>query len=80
MSIQVHKVSSDSGRTAIDRHAVVTAGHLLMSAIWLEHQARRFSTRLNVSVRPRPFAVSVMRLSDSHQSDRGLHAPTGWGG
>jgi hypothetical protein len=80
MSIQVHNVSSESGRTAIDRHAVIAAGHLLMSAIWLEHQARRFSTRLNLSARPRSSAGSVMRLSDSHQSDRGLHAPTGWGG
>ena len=44
MRIQDANVRSDSERTAIDRHAVTAAGQLLMSAIWLEHRVRRFST------------------------------------
>ena len=53
MPIQHHNVSSDSGRTPIDRHAVSAAGQLLMSAIWLEHRVRRFPTHLSVLASPR---------------------------
>ena len=39
-------LTSDSDRAALDRHAVAAAGQLLISAIWLEHRVRYFSTRL----------------------------------
>ena len=48
MRIQDGDMTSDSARTAIDRHAVTAAGQLLMSAIWLEHRVRRFSTGLRM--------------------------------
>jgi hypothetical protein len=35
-----------SARTAVDRRAVTAAGHLLMSAIWLEHRVRHVATRV----------------------------------
>jgi hypothetical protein len=79
MSIQVHNMSSEPGRTAIDRHAVTAAGQMLMSAIWFEHRVRSWSKRLSMSARPRSSAVCVVRLSQSHQSDRGLHAPASCG-
>jgi hypothetical protein len=34
MRIEDGDMTSDSDRTAIDRHAVIAAGQLLMSAIW----------------------------------------------
>jgi hypothetical protein len=46
MRIEHDDMTSDSDRAAFDRHAVNTAGHLLISAIWLEHRLRYFSTRL----------------------------------
>ena len=46
MRIEDGDMTSDSDRTAIDRHAVTAAGQLLISAIWLEHRLRYFSTRL----------------------------------
>lgn len=48
MQIQEHNIRSDSDRTALDRHAVVAAGQLLMSAIYLEHRVRSLTTRLSV--------------------------------
>ena len=75
MPIQHHNVSSDSGRTPIDRHAVSAAGQLLMSAIWLEHSVRRFPTHLSVLASPRSSAAPVASTSDTHPSPRGLLVP-----
>jgi hypothetical protein len=79
MRIQDGDMSSDSDRTAIDRHAVTAAGQLLMSAIWLEHRVRRFSTRLSMLPSQRASVVSVVSSSGSHHSDRGLLQPDGRG-
>jgi hypothetical protein len=46
MRIENGDRTSDSDRAALDRHAVTAAGQLLISAIWLEHRLRYFSTRL----------------------------------
>ena len=70
-------VKCDSSRSAIDRRAVTAAGLLLMSAVWLEHRVRRFSTRLRMSPSQRAFVVPVVRSSVSHQSDRELLFPDG---
>ena len=70
-------VNSDPGRSAIDRRAVTAAAQLLMSAIWLEHRVRRVSTRFTLSSGQRASAVSVVRSSVAHQSDRGLLVPGG---
>jgi hypothetical protein len=78
MPIQHHNVSSDSGRTPIDRHAVSAAGQLLMSAIWLEHRVRRFPTHLSVLASPRSSAAPVASSSDAHPSPRGLVVSVGW--
>lgn len=48
MQIFDDTMSLSPDRAAIDRHAVVAAGHLLMSAIWLEHRVRHLSTHLSV--------------------------------
>ena len=77
MRIQDGDMTSGSDRTAIDRHAVTAAGQLLMSAIWLEHRVRRVSTRFTLSSGQRASAVSVVRSSVAHQSDRGLLVPDG---
>ena len=58
MRIRHGDMSSDSARTVIDRQAVIAAGQLLMSAIWLEHRVRRFSTRLSMLPSQRAFVVS----------------------
>ena len=79
MRIEDGDMSSDSARTAIDRHAVTAAGQLLMSAIWLEHRVRRFSTRLSMLPSQRASVVSVVSSSVAHQSDRGLLVPDGRG-
>jgi hypothetical protein len=78
MAIQQDDMSSDTGRTAIDRHAVTAAGQLLMSAIWLEHRLRRFPAHLSLLGRPPSSLRSVAASSDSHRSDRGLSVPDGW--
>ena len=78
MPIQQDDMSSDPGRTAIDRHAVTAAGQLLMSAIWLEHRLRRFPAQLSVLGRPPSSLRSAAGSSDSHQSDRGLPVPDAW--
>lgn len=46
MRIEDGDKPSDSDRAALDRHAVTAAGQLLISAIWLEHRLRYFSSRL----------------------------------
>src|SRR5579871_6034182 len=68
-------MSSDSTRTAIDRHAVTAAGQLLISAIWLEHRVRRVSTRLGVFPSRRAPVMSFMRTSVADQGDRKVTAP-----
>ena len=40
MHDQGYSTNSDPPRSAIDRYAVTAAGHVLMSAIWLEHRVR----------------------------------------
>ena len=74
MRIQDGDMSSASNRTAIDRHAVTAAGQLLMSAIWLEHRVRRFSTRLTMFSSQRAPDVSVLSSSVA-ESDRGRLVP-----
>jgi hypothetical protein len=78
MQIQGGTVNSESDRSAIDRRAVTAAGQLLMSAIWLEHRVRRFSTRLTMSPSQRASVASVVRSSVAHQSDREPLVPDGW--
>jgi hypothetical protein len=43
----------------MDRHAVIAAGQLLMSAIWLEHRVRSASANLSVLARQRAFVFPV---------------------
>jgi hypothetical protein len=78
MRIQEGERSSESVRTAIDRHAVTTAGQLLMSAISMEHRVRRFSMRLGTLPSQRASAASVAR-SVTRERDRGLSFVTGRG-
>jgi hypothetical protein len=75
MRIQDGDMSSDSARTAIDRHAVTAAGQLLVSAIWLEHRVRRFSTGLRMLPSQRVSAASVVSSPVTHQADRGVLVP-----
>jgi hypothetical protein len=75
MQIQDRDMSSDSNRTTIDRHAVTAAGQLLMSAIWLEHRVRRFSTRLSKLPSQRAPAMSFVSTSVADQTDRRMIAP-----
>jgi hypothetical protein len=71
MRIEDRDMDSDSDRAAIDRHAVGAAGQLLMSAIWLEHRVRRFSTRLSMSRSQRVPPASVVSSPVAHQAERG---------
>ena len=75
MRIEDGDMNSDSDRSAIDRQAVTAAGQLLMSAIWLEHRVRRFSTRLTMLPSQRASVMSVVRSSVAHQADRGPLVP-----
>lgn len=75
MRIQDGDMNPASGRTAIDRHAVTAAGQLLMSAICLEHRARRLSTRLTTLPSQGAFVVSVVGSLVAPQSDRGQLVP-----
>ena len=77
MRIQDGKPSSDLDRTAIDRHAVTAAGQLLMSAIWLEHRVRRFSTRLSMLPSQQASVGPVVGYPASQQSHRGTLVPDG---
>jgi hypothetical protein len=58
MRIEDDDMNSDSDRAALDRHAVAAAGQLLISAIWLEHRLRYFSTRLATLPSQRAFVLS----------------------
>jgi hypothetical protein len=78
MRIQDGDMTSHSDRTAIDRHAVIAAGQLLMSAIWMEHRVRRLSTRLTMLSSQRTSVMSVVSASSADQTDRIL-APAGRG-
>jgi hypothetical protein len=78
MRIQDDNMRSDPGRRAIDHHAVTAAGQLLMSAIWLEHRVRSFSTHLNLLASPRFSDAPATSSSDSHQSERGQLVSEGW--
>jgi hypothetical protein len=78
MQDQGGPMNSDSARSAIDRQAV-TAGHVLMSELWLEHRVRSFSTRLGTLPIQQASVVSVVSPSASRQSDRGLLVPDGRG-
>jgi hypothetical protein len=64
------QMNSDSHRTALDHHAIVAAGQLLMSAIWLEHRVRRFSTRLVTWPLVQASVVSVVGSPAAGQSDQ----------
>jgi hypothetical protein len=78
MRIQDGKPSSGPDRTAIDRHAVTAAGQLLMSAIWLEHRVRRFSTRLSMLPGQQASSPAPVVSSSAFQpSDRGILVPDG---
>jgi hypothetical protein len=79
MRIQDGHMTSDSDRTAIDRRAVTAAGQLLMSAIWLEHRVRRYSTRLTMFLSQRASVVPVVITSGADQPNRGMLAPASRG-
>jgi hypothetical protein len=72
MRIQDGDMTSDSERTAIDRHAVTAAAQLLMSAITLEHRVRRLSTRLYrlPSSRSSVLSASVSSSPVAHRAER----------
>lgn len=74
MRIQDGDMTSDSDRTAIDRHAVIAAGQLLMSAIWLEHRVRRFSTRLAMFPIQRTSVLSIVSTSGADHTDQEMLA------
>jgi hypothetical protein len=78
MQDQGGPIKSDSDRSAIDRHAVTAAGHLLMSALWLERRVRSFSTPRGTLPMQQALVVSV-ETSSAYQSDRGLSVPDGRG-
>jgi hypothetical protein len=63
MRIEAGDMTSESDRTAIDRHAVIAAGQLLMSAIWVEHRVRRFSPRLTMFPSQRTSVMAVVSTS-----------------
>jgi hypothetical protein len=75
MRIQDGDVTSESDRTAIDRHAVTAAGQLLVSATWLEHRVRHFSTRLSMLASQRSSVMSVECSPVAHQADRRVLVP-----
>ena len=72
MHDQGYPRNSDPPRSAIDRYAVTAAGHVLMSAIWLEHRVRSFSTQLGTLPSPHTSIMPVVSSSASRHSDRGL--------
>ena len=77
MPIQHHNVSSDSGRTPIDRHAVSAAGQLLMSAIWLSIASTLPDSSQRVG-KPTIIRCACGELLGSRPSPRGLLVPVGW--
>jgi hypothetical protein len=78
MRIEDGDMTSDSDRTAIDRHAVTAAGQLLISAIWLEHRLRYFSTRLATLPSQRASVLSGVN-SPVARADRTVFVPDGRG-
>jgi hypothetical protein len=79
MRIEEGDMTSDSDRAGLDHHAVTAAGQLLISAIWLEHRLRYFSTRLATLPRRRAFELSDVN-SPVAQEDRRVLVPDGRGG
>ena len=69
MPQQGSTMDSDSDRRPIDRHAVTAAGHVLMSAIWLEQRVRSFSAHLATSPLPRGPLASLANSSAAPQRD-----------
>jgi hypothetical protein len=70
MPEQGSTMDSDSARRAIDRHAVTAAGHLLVSAIWLEQRVRSFSAaHLPTSPLQRGSLTALANSSAAHQRD-----------
>lgn len=78
MRIQNGDLRSDSDRGALDRHAVTAAGQLLISAIWLEHRLRYFSTRLATLPSQRASVLSGVNSPDA-RADRTVFVPDGRG-
>jgi hypothetical protein len=78
MRIEDGDMTSDSDRAALDRHAVAAAGQLLISAIWLEHRLRYFSTRLATLPSQRTSMLSDVN-SPVAREDRGVLASDGRG-
>jgi hypothetical protein len=78
MRIEDGDMTSDSDRTAIDRHAVTAAGQLLISAIWLEHRLRYFSARLATLPSQRASVLSGVN-SPVARADRTVFSPDGRG-
>jgi hypothetical protein len=69
MQIQARRISSEKARTAMDRHAVIAAGQLLMSAIWLEHRVRRASANLSAFARQGPYVLPAVKSSVTQRLD-----------
>jgi hypothetical protein len=76
---QAGPMNPEPARSAIDRQAVTAAGQVLMSAIWLEHRVRSFSTRLATLPIHQASVLPFESSSPSHQSDRGLPMSDGRG-
>ena len=76
MRIEDGDKTSDSDRAALDRHAVTAAGQLLISAIWLEHRVRYFSTRLATLPSQRLSGLSDVNPSVARE-ERKAFAPGG---
>jgi len=76
MQDQAGPMNSDRARSAIDRRAISAAGQVIMSAIWLEHRVRSFSTRLGTLPIQQASVLSFVSSSASLQSDRGLPMPS----
>jgi hypothetical protein len=78
MRIEDGDMPSDSDRAALDRHAVAAAGQLLISAIWMEHRLRYFSTRLATLPSQR---ATVLPLANSPgaRADRRMRVSDGRG-
>ena len=71
MQIQSSGMRSETARTAVDRHAVIAAGQLLISAIWLEHRVRRVSANLSMLARQGAFVMPVVKPSITQRLDSG---------
>ena len=78
MRIEDGDRTSNSDRAALDRQAVAAAGQLLISAIWLEHRLRYFSTRLATLPSQRASVMSDVN-SPVDREDRTVLASDGRG-